>query len=63
MDTVKCDEAGLAAAAAVLNRGGVAVIPTDTVYGLAARPDFPEAVGPAMQIILFIVPASFIKSV
>ena len=28
----------------VLNRGGVAVIPTDTVYGLAARPDFPESV-------------------
>ena len=33
-----------AKAAAVLNRGGVAVIPTDTVYGLAARPDFPDAV-------------------
>ena len=33
-----------AAAAKVLNRGGVAVIPTDTVYGLAARPDFPAAV-------------------
>ena len=31
-------------AAEVLNRGGVAVIPTDTVYGLAARPDFPGAV-------------------
>ena len=31
-------------AAEVLNRGGVAVIPTDTVYGLAARPDFEEAV-------------------
>ena len=31
-------------AAEVLNKGGVAVIPTDTVYGLAARPDFPEAV-------------------
>ena len=31
-------------AAEVLNRGGVAVIPTDTVYGLAARPDFPAAV-------------------
>ena len=31
-------------AAEVLNRGGVVVIPTDTVYGLAARPDFPEAV-------------------
>ena len=32
------------AAAEVLNRGGVAVIPTDTVYGLAARPDCPSAV-------------------
>ena len=31
-------------AAEVLNGGGVAVIPTDTVYGLAARPDFDEAV-------------------
>ena len=31
-------------AAEVLNRGGVAVIPTDTVYGLAARPDFEESV-------------------
>ena len=31
-------------AAEVLNRGGVAVIPTDTVYGLAARPDFEAAV-------------------
>ena len=31
-------------AAEVLNGGGVAVIPTDTVYGLAARPDFEGAV-------------------
>ena len=31
-------------AAEVLNRGGVAVIPTDTVYGLAARPDCVAAV-------------------
>ena len=31
-------------AAEVLNGGGVAVIPTDTVYGLAARPDFAGAV-------------------
>ena len=31
-------------AADVLNGGGVAVIPTDTVYGLAARPDRPKAV-------------------
>ena len=34
----------LDAAARILNAGGVAVIPTDTVYGLAARPDFPAAV-------------------
>ncbi len=44
MTTVRCDDDGLAAAAAVLTRGGVVVIPTDTVYGLAAHPDFPEAV-------------------
>ena len=44
MTVVKCDEEGLARVAAVLNGGGVAVIPTDTVYGLAAHPAFPEAV-------------------
>ena len=37
-------KSGFQQAAEVLNRGGVAVIPTDTVYGLAARPDFEEAV-------------------
>lgn len=31
-------------AAAILNAGGVAIIPTDTVYGLAAHPAFPAAV-------------------
>lgn len=31
------------AAAAALKNGGVAVFPTDTVYGIAAHPDFPEA--------------------
>jgi len=41
---VKADEAGLKAAQKVLLSGGVAVIPTDTVYGLAAHPDFPEAI-------------------
>ncbi len=41
---VKCDETGLDAAARVLLSGGVAVIPTDTVYGLAAHPGFPAAV-------------------
>lgn len=44
MKIVSCDESGLAAAAEVLLSGGVAVIPTDTVYGLAAHPDFPAAV-------------------
>lgn len=41
---VKCDEAGLEEAAKVLLSGGVVVIPTDTVYGLAAHPGFPAAV-------------------
>ena len=44
MKIVKTDEEGLKAAVAVLTNGGVAVIPTDTVYGLAAHPDFPAAV-------------------
>ena len=44
MKVVACDDAGLDAAAAVLLSGGVAVIPTDTVYGLAAHPGFPRAV-------------------
>jgi len=44
MVEVKSDDAGLEAAAATLNSGGVAVIPTDTVYGLAAHPSFPSAV-------------------
>ncbi len=44
MNTVPADDAGLAAATSVLMCGGVVVIPTDTVYGLAAHPDFPDAV-------------------
>ena len=44
MQVVKSDEKGLDAAAKVLLSGGVAVIPTDTVYGLAAHPSFPKAV-------------------
>ena len=44
MKICRCDEAGLAAAVECLTSGGVAVIPTDTVYGLAASPKFPEAV-------------------
>ena len=44
MNTIPCDDAALDAVAAVLLAGGVAVIPTDTVYGLAAHPSFPAAV-------------------
>ena len=44
VNTVRTDLEGLEAAAKVLLGGGVAVIPTDTVYGLAAHPGFPAAV-------------------
>ncbi len=44
MKLVKSNNEGLKEATQVLNGGGVAVIPTDTVYGLAAHPNFPEAV-------------------
>lgn len=44
MIRLPADDAALEAAVATLLRGGVVVIPTDTVYGLAAHPDFPEAV-------------------
>lgn len=38
------DSAGIAAAAALLRDGGVVALPTETVYGLAARADRPDAV-------------------
>jgi L-threonylcarbamoyladenylate synthase len=41
---VPADDAGAHAAAETLRRGGVVVVPTDTVYGLAARPDDRDAV-------------------
>lgn len=44
MKVVASDEMGLQATARLLLAGGVAIIPTDTVYGLAAHPAFPEAV-------------------
>lgn len=44
MKILQCGEESIDEVAAVLNGGGVAVIPTDTVYGLAANPNFPEAV-------------------
>ena len=44
MKVLPCDDVSLEVAAALLNSGGVAVIPTDTVYGLAAHPAVPDAV-------------------
>jgi L-threonylcarbamoyladenylate synthase len=47
---VRADSEGLHAAAEALRRGGVAVVPTDTVYGLAARPDDADAVGTVHRV-------------
>ena len=44
MKTVCADGEGARLAAAALGTGGIVVLPTDTVYGLAARPDLPAAV-------------------
>ena len=44
MRTVHADASGARAAAEALAAGGVVVVPTDTVYGLAARPDDASAV-------------------
>jgi len=41
---VAYDEHALGEVARILNAAGVAVIPTDTVYGLAAHPSFPDTV-------------------
>ena len=38
------DEKSLQAAARILNAGGVVILPTDTVYGIAAHPGHPEAI-------------------
>ena len=40
----KLTEEMIARAADILNAGGVVIIPTDTVYGIAAHPKHPEAV-------------------
>jgi L-threonylcarbamoyladenylate synthase len=43
-ETVPADAAGIARAAALLTAGGLVAVPTETVYGLAARADSTEAV-------------------
>ncbi len=41
---ITADQAGLARAAQILARGGLVAVPTETVYGLAARADSDQAV-------------------
>lgn len=41
---LQADTAGIARAARILNAGGLVAVPTETVYGLAARADDPAAV-------------------
>jgi L-threonylcarbamoyladenylate synthase len=47
---VRADDEGAGAATEVLRGGGVVVVPTDTVYGLAARPDDVGAVQAVYRI-------------
>ncbi len=43
-EVVRADAAGIAQAARILELGGLVAVPTETVYGLAARADSAEAV-------------------
>ncbi|WP_390584585.1 L-threonylcarbamoyladenylate synthase [Erythrobacter sp. MTPC3] len=43
-EVVLADAAGIARAAKILESGGLVAVPTETVYGLAARADSPDAV-------------------
>lgn len=43
-ETLLADKAGIARAAAILRDGGLVAVPTETVYGLAARADSDKAV-------------------
>jgi L-threonylcarbamoyladenylate synthase len=43
-ETVTADAAGIARAARILREGGLVAVPTETVYGLAARADSAQAV-------------------
>ena len=43
-EVLRADAQGIARAVAILERGGLVAVPTETVYGLAARADSPDAV-------------------
>lgn len=48
-EVLRADAQGIARAAAILERGGLVAVPTETVYGLAARADSPDAVAKIYQ--------------
>jgi L-threonylcarbamoyladenylate synthase len=50
MKIVKADEEGIQYAATVLRKGGVAIYPTETVYGLGCAPSDPDATKRILQI-------------
>src|ERR1700722_11078874 len=50
MKVVRADDEGQRVAVEVLRGGGVAVVPTDTVYGLAAQPEDMDAVEAVYRI-------------
>jgi L-threonylcarbamoyladenylate synthase len=50
MKIVKTDEEGLKYAASVIRGGGVAIYPTETVYGLGCAPSDPDATKRILQI-------------
>lgn len=49
-ETVRADADGIARAAGVLREGGLVALPTETVYGLAARADSAEAIAAIYRI-------------
>ena len=50
MKIVKADEEGIQYAATVIREGGVAIYPTETVYGLGCAPSDPDATKRILQI-------------
>ena len=50
MKIVKADEEGIKYAASVIRKGGVAIYPTETVYGLGCAPSDPDATKRILQI-------------
>ena len=50
MKIVKADEEGIRYAASVIRGGGVAIYPTETVYGLGCAPSDPDATKRILQI-------------